>query len=82
MVEEEEDNRHKRMVRILRDLPADSEGSLGSQKSRNDESSIKDFSDFTDSIRYRSFPIRLLEFILSNDIWYILFYRVVRSADF
>ena len=37
------------MVRILRDLPADSEGSLGSQKSRNDESSIKDFSDFTDS---------------------------------
>ena len=49
MVEEEEDKRYARMVRILRDLPSDSAtGSLGSSTSRNDDPII-DLSDYTDS---------------------------------
>ena len=49
MVEEEEDKRYARMVRILRDLPTDSAtGSLGSSTSRNDDPII-DLSDYTDS---------------------------------
>ena len=48
MVEEEEDKRYARMVRILRDLPTDSTtGSLGSSTSNHDPSI--DLSDYTDS---------------------------------
>merc|ERR1711990_249774 len=50
-VEEEEDKRYARMVRILRDLPTgdSTTGSLGSSNSRNYDDPIIDLSDYTDS---------------------------------